>query len=256
MTTFPLRRFSLALACTLLLGGCIHHRARAPLGPDALYQQGMDAFRAGRNGRAIQLLDEFLRAHVGDPRAPSARMTLGRAHLARREYVLAASEFTRLINESPPDSLQRAARFGICESYQRMSPKAQLDQEYTSAALAHCESIGTYYPGTPEAERATRWVAEMQGKLAQKAYDTGVFYMKRGAYDAAVIYFNETVQQYPRTSYAPAALLRLVESYRTIGYKEEAEEARTRLLRDYPQSAEARTQQQTSTPAQPAGTTG
>ncbi|MBV9774287.1 MAG: outer membrane protein assembly factor BamD [Gemmatimonadetes bacterium] len=225
---------------TLLLGGCAHHASPAQLGPDALYQQAMEAYRAGKNGRAIQLLDEFLRAHVGDPRAPSARMTLGRAHMARKEYILAAGEFTRLINESPPDSLQRTARFEICESYMRLSPKPQLDQEYTTGALAHCESIGTYYPGTPEAERAGRWVGELQQKLAQKSYDTGLFYMKRGAYDAAVIYFNETVQQYPRTSVAPAALLRLVESYRTIGYKEEAEEARTRLVRDYPQSAEAK----------------
>lgn len=255
MTTFPFRRLSLVPVYALLLGGCGPHRPPAPLGPDVLYTQGMTAYRAGKHGRAIQRLDEFLRANVGDPRAPEARMTLGRAHMARKEYVLAAGEFTRLINETPPDSLQRAARFGICEAYMRMSPKAQLDQEYTTGALAHCESLGTYYPGTPEAERAGKWVGELQAKLAQKAYDTGIFYMKRGAYDAAVIYFNETVQQYPGTPFAPAALLRLVESYRTIGYKEEAEEARTRLLRDYPQSAEARTLQQTQ-PTQPAAKSG
>ncbi|HEX8904836.1 MAG TPA: outer membrane protein assembly factor BamD, partial [Longimicrobiaceae bacterium] len=73
-----------------------------------------------------------------------------------------------------------------------------------------------------------------------KAYLNGMFYLRRQAYDAAVIYFNDTANGFPDTPWAPAALARIVEAYRKINYREEAEEARQRLLRDYPQSAEAR----------------
>ena len=47
---------------------------------------------------------------------------------------------------------------------------------------------------------------------------------------------------------APTALLRVVESYQRMGYREEEAAARQRLLAEYPQSAEART----AAPAAPA----
>lgn len=252
MKPVSIRRLPLALACVLLLAACGGNQSPAQLAPDALYERGMAAYRAGSYGRAAELLDLFLQGSLGDPRSAEARISLARARMQRREYVLAAGDFTRLLNESPPDSLQQPARFGLCEAYHSLSPKPQLDQEYTGGALAYCESVATTYPGTPEAQQAAGWVVEMKTKLAQKTYDTGMFYFKRGAYDAAVIYFNEAVEQFPETSVAPMALLRVVESYDRIGYKEEADEARARLLRDYPQSAEARSVQ----PAAPAAATG
>ncbi|HEX7243029.1 MAG TPA: outer membrane protein assembly factor BamD, partial [Longimicrobiaceae bacterium] len=224
----------------LLLGACGGGPSPAQLAPDALYERGMAAYQSGKHGRAVDFLTRFLQASAGDPRALQARVTLARAHMARREYILAAGEYTRLINETPPDSLQRAGRFGLCEAYQRLSPKVQLDQEYTGGAIAYCESLATYYPGTPEGIQAAAWVRDLQAKMAEKSYQAGMFYFKRTAYDAAVIYFQETVSQFPATAAAPAALLRMVESYDRIGYKEEAAEARARLLRDYPESAEAK----------------
>jgi len=246
MTLVSIRCLPLALAGALLLAACGANRNTAQLAPDTLYERGMAAYRAGSYGRAADLLDRFLQGSLGDPRTAEARMSLARARMHRREYVLAAGDFTRLLNESPPDSLQRPARFGLCEAYNRLSPKPQLDQEYTAGALAYCESVVTTYPGTQEAQQSAEWVDDMRTKLARKSYETGMFYFKRGAYDAAVIYFDEAVEQFPGTSVAPMALLRIVESYDRIGYKEEAEEARARLLRDYPQSPEARTLQPAS----------
>lgn len=243
MIPVPTRSLPLALACALLFAACGANQSPAQLGPDALYERGMAAYRSGSWGRATELLDLFLQASAGDPRSSEARISLARARMQRREYVLAAGDYTRLLNESPPDSLQRPARFGLCEAYHSLSPRPQLDQEYTGGALAYCESVATTYPGTPEATQATEWVGAMKTKLAQKAYDNGMFYFRRGAYDAAVIYFNEAVEQFPDTSVASAALLKVVESYDRIGYKEEAAEARTRLQRDYPQSLEARAMQ-------------
>jgi outer membrane protein assembly factor BamD len=246
-----LLRLPFALAAVLLLAACGGNQGPSQLAPDALYERGMTAYQAGNYGRAADLLDRFLQGNLGDPRSAQARMALARSRMERREYLLAAGDFTRLLNESPPDSLQLPARLGVCEAYQRLSPKPPLDQEYTQAAVTYCQSVASYYPGTPEANQATQWVGELRTRLAQKAYDTGMFYFKRQAYDAGVIYFNQAVENYPDTPVAPAALLRIVESYDRIGYREEAAEARARLLREYPQSPEALAQQ----PAAGSGTT-
>lgn len=234
----PMRRF--AVLSLLVLAGCVQ---RAPnlalLTPDELYQRATAAYEAGEYGRAIPLLDAFAQQHLGDPRAPEARLMLGRAHMEKKEYITAATHFQRLVNDYPASPLQLDARFGICQAYDRLSPRPALDQEYTQTALLHCESISQYYPGTPQAEQAAELVGELRLKLARKVFQAGEFYFKRKAYDAAAVYFREVVAQFPQTSVAPTALSNLVETYTLIGYVEEAQEARERLLRDYPDSPEA-----------------
>lgn len=213
----------------------------ATLAPDTLYTRAEAAYQGRNFTRAIPLLDAFVQNHLGDPRAPEARMMLGRAHMEKREYVTAATHFQRLLEDFPSSPRGLEARFAICDAYYQLSPRPQLDQEYTDAAIAHCESVATGFQGTPEAERAAGYLGQLREKLAEKSYQTGLFYQKRKAYDAAVIYFTEVLTNFPRSAVAPAALGELISTYTTLGYKEEATESRERLLREYPESEAART---------------
>jgi outer membrane protein assembly factor BamD len=234
------RRASVALLAVLILPACAVFKKQVPLTPEQSYERGMAAHAAGQHGRAAQLLGTWVQANAGDPRLPTALLALARSHLERRDWVTASSEFLRVVTDFPQSPEQREARFGICDAYHRLSPKPPLDQEYTRAGVAYCDSYAQYYPDTPEAPTARQWVGEMRGKLAEKEYLNGMFYFRRQAYDAAVIYFNDAATGFPETAWAPAALLKVVESYEKIGYKEEAEEARTRLRTQFPESQEAR----------------
>lgn len=226
------------LAAISACGG--RHVIPAQLEPDVQFERGMEAYEAGRWGRAVEHLQPFAIQSVGDPRLPDAIYALARSHEARREYIAAAGEFIRLATEFPNDPRSVEARLGACKSYAALSPRPQLDQEYTRAALQHCTMIAQSYPNTPQAEEAQTLVDEARHTLARKAYETGLFYFRRRAYDAAVIYFQDAAASYPDTSVAPAALLRLHEAFSRIGYVEDAEATRERLLEQYPQSSEAR----------------
>jgi outer membrane protein assembly factor BamD len=231
---------SVILLGLVLLGACApRHTPPAQLGPDVQFQRGMEAFEAGRHARAVEFLQPFVLQNVGDARVPDALFTLAQAYVARREFVSAASEFQRLATEYPTHRHALPARLGTCEAYSRLSPRPQLDQEFTVSALVHCEALVLNFPGTPEAETAAVRVGEMRHRLAQKEYETGLFYFRRRAFDASVLYFQRTVEEFPDTTLAPAALLRMHEAFSRIGYVEEAQEARDRLLRDYPESPEA-----------------
>ena len=236
----PFRRAALALLLAAALPGCAVFRTPPPLTLESAYTQGMEAYNAKRYGRAVELLGQFVPSAAGDPRLKGALMALARAQLERRDYVSATAQFLRVATEFPRDPEAAEARFGLCDAYKRLSPRPQLDQEYTTAAITYCESYASIYPGTPQAEQARQWVADMRGKLAEKGYENGFFYFRRGLYDAAVVYFNDVVAQYPETRWAPAALLRLTEAYDRMGYREEHASTRQRLLREYPQSPEAR----------------
>jgi outer membrane protein assembly factor BamD len=209
------------------------------LSADELYSRAVENFENRKFDRAISMLDFFVVQFIGDPRAPDARMMLGEAHMEKHEYATAATHYLRLVNDFPFHPRALEARFQVCEAYHRLSPQPPLDQQYTLTALAHCESVRDNFPGTPEATTAAAYVDELRLKLARKAYNNGMHYFKRRAYESAVVYFQEVVTQYPNTAMAPTALLQLVETYTRIGYVEDANETRERLRSEYPDSPEA-----------------
>jgi outer membrane assembly lipoprotein YfiO len=236
----PLRGIRTLLALVLLFGGCSARQENLALLPaDAMYTRAVEAMEEREFDDAIQLLEFFVIQYIGDPRAPDARMMLGDANMEQREYPTAANHYQRLVNDFPLHPLALEARFRTCEAYYRLSPRVPLDQEYTVAAMLHCESVAAYYPGTTEAEQAQAFVDDMEHKLAEKTYNTAMHYFRQNAYPSAVVYLEDVIEQYPDTSFAPLALSQLVETYTRIGYVEDAEETRQRLLREYPQSPEA-----------------
>jgi outer membrane protein assembly factor BamD len=236
----PKMRSALLGVLLLLVAGCGARQENLTLlPPDDLYARALEAYEARRFERATNLLELFVAQHLGDPRAPDARMMLGQAHFERREYATAATHFQRLVTDFPSHPRALEARFRICDAYFQLSPRPALDQQYTVSSLIHCESVAENFPGTPEAVQARERVTELTNRLAQKSFETGMFYFRRRAFDSAVVYFEEVLNRYPQTEHAPAALGQLVETFQRIGYVEDAAEARERLLREYPQSPQA-----------------
>lgn len=230
----------LSLFAVLGLPGCVLFQREQPLTPEEAYRKGMEAYQAERWGRAATLLNTWVEASPGDPRLPDGLMALGTARMHIGDHLLASADFLRIVTGYPTSPLQQPARFELCRAYRRLSPRPELDQEHTQAAIAYCESYAQYYGTTPQADTAREWVGDLTEKLAQKLYQTGFWYFRRGLFDAAVIYFQDAVAQFPQTAAAPAALAKMAEAYDRIGYKEEAQEARDRLKREYPQSEQAR----------------
>lgn len=238
MRARPFRFCLLFLA--LLFAGCARNQINpATLTADELFQRASGYYEAGNLGRAIPLMESFVQLHFGDPRAPDVRMWLGEAYQRRRQWITAAAHYQRLIEDYPSSEYTQQARFLICESYYQLSPPAHLDQEYTYAGIAHCQSVANLYPGTEEGEVAGEHLAEMQRKLAKKVYDAGAFYMRRKAYEPAVSTFRDVLTNFPQSIYAPMALKQMVRANEILGYVEEAQAQRDRLLSEYPDSPEA-----------------
>ena len=210
------------------------------LGPEDLWTRGMAEFENGEWDEAIRYLERFSLSAGADPRVNEARYKVAQANFEQERYVTAASEFSRLAGDLGRAELADDARFMACRAYEELSPGPQLDQEYTRAAIDHCSALAEYFPGSEFADDAATIIDRMRNRLAAKVYEGGDWYYRRRAYDSALIYFEDVADQYPGSVWAPRALKRLVDIYGILEYEEEREAARARLVRDYPQSAEAR----------------
>jgi outer membrane protein assembly factor BamD len=210
------------------------------LDADALYEVGERALAERKWDDAVRAFERFVISHPSDARYQEARFRLGEAYFGDGEYISASAEFNRLAQDYPGSDWADDARFQVCRSYERLAPPVELDQQYTHSAVEHCSALVQFFPQSEYVPRAREIIASLRNRLGTKLFKTGEWYRGRGLIDSSIINYDLVVADYPDTDAAPRALLRLFEAYRELGYDEEAEATRARLLAEYPDSAEAR----------------
>ncbi len=188
---------------------------------------------------AIHALDRFFVSFGASDYAPDARLLLADSYFGKEDYLTARSEYQRFIDRYPGDDDAPKAALGMCKALSSLSPVAARDQEYTNEAISTCRNVVTDYAGTPQAQEAGTLANDMRVKLAEKEFLNADFYFRRKLYDSAIKYYEFVVQLYPETEFAPRALLGLYQANKAIGYDDLAEDARTKLLDQYPDSPAA-----------------
>lgn len=206
---------------------------------DELYRIGVERFEQHDWTKAIEALQRFLFQDPGHQKADSAQYLIGESYFQQKQYLTAANEFLRLAQNRPAGPLADDARYRACEAYYELSPRPELDQEYTEEAIDQCQSVVLLYPQSPLAADAAERRRELTDKLARKQYLNAMYYYKRRAYDSALVYLKHLLANYPGSSIEPEVLMTLYETYSKLGYVEEAEDTKTRLIRDHPDSPEA-----------------
>jgi outer membrane protein assembly factor BamD len=173
-------------------------------------------------------------SHSGGSEADKAQFYLGECHYEMNEYILAASEYKRLISVFPNSEYVDDAKFKLGMSYFELSPKYSLDQEYTHQAIRQFQEFLEEYTSSDLIPQVENRLEKARLKLAHKVYSSAVQYRKMGEYRAAIIYFNRVLEQYYDTQYAPQAQYWIGECYRKQKKYEEAKAELERFLDKYP----------------------
>ena len=206
---------------------------------DALYARAEQEYAAGDHDKAIRTLDRLLLAFGDWDRVPDARLFLSSVYFEQEDYLTARSEYQRFLERYSGHPRAPDAALGICRSLAAVSPKAARDPTYTEDALTFCRNATSDYAGTPQATEAREIAQEMRSTLAEKEFLNADFYFRRRLYDSAIKYYAFVTTLYGDTEFAPRAWLGLYRANEAIGYDDDAETARGRLLAQFPDSEEA-----------------
>ena len=202
---------------------------------DALWNSAQDKVHRAKWGDALKELERvLLEFGPGDPRATKARYYLGEAHFALGSHLDAAREFRRVSDETPNDPLAPEALLRVGDVYADLWRRPELDPSYGQTALATYQELLNRYPGGSPAARAQQRIAELQERFAYKEYRAALYYYRLKAYDSAVLYLKDLVATYPRAAIAPEALVKLVQAYEKLGYREDVRETCGYLRRFHP----------------------
>ena len=209
------------------------------LDAETLFRNAQTEYEEGNYGNAIEALERLVVSFQSSELLPEARYLLAQSHFADGEYITARSEYERFLDRYVGHELSAAAALGMCESLAGLAPHPQRDQGFTIEAITICGNVIVDYAGTPESLDAAEIRDALRATMAEKEFLNAAHYFRRKQYDPAIKYYEFVVNLYPESEFAPQALLGLYRSNDEIGYDDLAEEARARLLREYPDSEAA-----------------
>jgi outer membrane protein assembly factor BamD len=233
-----------ALAGLLLLAaaGCLrpYNLSQYQTQP-ALFTAGVEQVRERKWDNAVQVFERLtLELPARDTLLPLSHYYLAQAYSGRGDHLLAAQSFIRLAESFATDPLADDALYRAGRSYQSMWRSPTLDALYGGEAAATYELMLGLYPDSEFADSARVQLGTLQQSFATKDYETGMFYMRRKAYDSAIIYFRDVLEKYPNAQRVRDAMLRLVEAYDAINYRDDKADVCLTLRERYPSDPEVK----------------
>jgi outer membrane protein assembly factor BamD len=234
MRSRPRLRPVLLAALAALAAACGGRAAPGSLEPADKFAEAMRAFRRGEFRDAQERFNQLLFDVQGrDPMMPRVRFYLAESWFGIGDYLQATREFRRVADDFPQDSLAPYGLLRAADSYARLWRRFELDPTNGEAAVTGYQELLARYPDSPAATLGQVRMRAIQEQFAQKDFQNGMFYFRRGAYDSAILYFRNLIATYPAASVVPDAFVKLVQAYRQIGYREEREETCEHLRQYY-----------------------
>jgi outer membrane protein assembly factor BamD len=212
----------------------------SPATIDSLWRHAEQAVREGKWSDAEKLLNRAtLEFSPGDPRIARAHFWLGEALFAQGRQLEAAREFRKASDETPNDPIAPEALLRLGDVYADLWRRPELDPTYGQTALSTYQELLNRYPGSSPGQRAQLRVTELNERFAYKEYKAALFYFRLKAYDSAVLYLKDLVATYPKAAVVPEALVKLVQAYQKLGYREDVQETCGYIRRFHPKASGA-----------------
>lgn len=177
------------------------------------YKKALHQYEEGNYRDAVQAFETVISTARGTDYARSSYYYLAESYFKSEQYLLAADSYNRFISLYPQSERREEVAFKEALSYFNMSPRYKLSQRYTRQAIEKFRIFLSRYPDSEYADQAGVYITELRNKLAHKLYEAAQLYMRLDQYEAAIIYYDLTVNQYPESSWAERALVRKIAAY-------------------------------------------
>jgi outer membrane protein assembly factor BamD len=195
----------LAAAVIILVAGCMKEKPQAPSGPEDEWQRAKSLFDRKRFRAAQLVLRDITLNYSGSSIIDSAAFYLARCSFELDDYVTASDEFHKLVEQYPFSKLGGDASYFESRCYWEQSPNYQLDQEYTTKALAGFQKFLEEHPQHALSDSAYHYISMCREKLARKEYSAASLYHDLGEYASAILYADVVLSNYYDTSLAGPA---------------------------------------------------
>jgi outer membrane protein assembly factor BamD len=218
----------IAAAMGLALTACGHKdKAKTDLSyqerpVELLYATGAKKLDEHQWGDAAQYFDEVERQHPYSEWARRSILMEAFSYYESNKYDDAVSAADRFVSLYPGNPSAPYAYYLKAVCYFEQIADVSRDQGTTLLALNAFREVEKRYPTSEYATDSKLKSDMIRDQLAGKEMAVGRWYLRQGMPISAIGRFKTVLDKYQTTSHAPEALYRLVESYLTLGLRDEA----------------------------------
>jgi outer membrane protein assembly factor BamD len=204
---------------------------------DKLYNEGLYLMNTKKDYKAAaKRFEEVDRQHPYSEWARKALIMSAYAHYEGTQYEESVGAAKRYVTLHPGSPDAAYAQFLIGSSYFDQIPDITRDQQRTERAMQALDEVVRKYPNTEYAAGAKKKIEVARDQLAGKEMNTARYYQKKRDYVAAINRFKVVITQYQTTRHVEEALMRLTETYMSLGIVNEAQTAAAVLGHNFPDS--------------------
>lgn len=175
-------------------------------------KKAIEYFNSQDFAKTIDLLDDIRVLYRGRAQAPTIEYYYAYSLYEQKQYVSAGNYFNQVIRLYPNSPYVEECLYMKAYCYYKGTPMVLLDQTPTKDAI---EAFNTYikrYPNSSRVKEAQKYIVELNNKLVHKSYLSAKSYYDREYYDSAIIALNNSIKEYPESSYREDILFMLLES--------------------------------------------
>jgi len=194
--TFNLKNSLLLIIAVAFLAACGGNFRKQDLGPDEYFEFAKNKFDNGDYVESITDFTVIVLKFSGNPVVDDAQYYLAESHFKEGEYIIAVAEYNKLLSDYPQSEYRVLAQFKSGMAFYELSPRPELDQEYTRRAIRSFQEFVEENAGHELTPKAEGYISELRGKLAFKKMTGGETYRKKGEYEAAIIYYDLVITEY------------------------------------------------------------
>lgn len=155
--------------------------------------------------RAVEVYSMVIENQPFTAEAARAQYQVGLCRYTTENYLEAAFDYRRVIEDYAGSDWVDEASFGLAMCYYDMALPADYDQTPSQLTVDAVESFATRYPDDERLPGLREKQAEMQERIAQQQLLTAKFYEKRRKFGSAKIYYEVVVDKYPASEAAQTA---------------------------------------------------
>lgn len=158
---------------------------------------------------ALKIYDEVIASLSSHELAAQALFAKGNLHWQQQMYRPAIEDFQLLIKRFPKNELVPESYVNISHIYLEMSEYELQNPDILNFAEMNLKKFRVAFPRETRIADAEKDLEDIKETYALGLYETGRFYERTSNKQASLIYYQNTINQFPNTSIAESARQRI-----------------------------------------------
>jgi outer membrane protein assembly factor BamD len=203
---------------------------------DLKKQKSKEYFEAGQYVKTTELLAQILQRFRATDEAEELNWMNSQSYYGMKDYASAGVLFKSFTEQYPYGKYAEEATYltALCDYY--ISPRAELDQESTKAAIEGFSVFMNRYPYSTKVPEAVKLSKELEESLVEISFLSAKVYYDMEQYKAAITALSNSLKEYTDSKYREDMMYMKLSSlflYAELSFADKQKERYQATLDDY-----------------------